>query len=388
VIAEEPVAESFGFDDAAPVDVAEEAGEPAEEMGFDEAVAVGAAAGAAVVAAAPKKSAPPMPKAKPPKQGGMGQMIGVVLGGLMALPITYAILVWGFGKDPFKFTKSVPPEFAFLLPAKFQPGFRGGGFSTPKIDRAKSLDDVPQSDTAVPHEQPADSTAEESPVEPEAMERLDSPIVEELKPDGGDLAVAPEPAEEPSAPSPPPPPPLDLSGVEAAIAAALDGIDTVAATDAADPARKKILVGWYKKLAKVGEELALLETIAADTGRPLAEPPEQVAELYGRIAASDSLVDDIKRLCRDWVSFRKRPADGVVLVAILDDVRKVGPYWCSTVSLEQTDGTMKQVSVISRMEPKAAAGDRAVASGVVFDDDVVWAADLRPLAAAATEDLF
>jgi hypothetical protein len=147
-------------------------------------------------------------------------------------------------------------------------------------------------------------------------------------------------------------------------------------------------VGWYKKLAKVGEELALLETVAADTGRPLTEPPEQVAELYGRIAASDSLVDDIKRLCRDWVSFRKRPADGVVLVAILDDVRKVGPYWCSTVSLEQTDGAMKQVSVISRMEPKAAAGDRAVVSGVVFDDDVVWAADLRPLAAAATEDLF
>lgn len=383
-IAEESAAESFDFGEAVPVEAAEGAEEPAEEAGFGEALAVGAAAGAAVAAAAPKPSARATPRAKPAKQGGLGQMIGVVLGGLMALPITYAILVWGFGKDPFKFTKSVPPEFAFLLPAKFQPGFRSGGM--PKIDRAPSLDALPPSDTAPTSDQPEEPSTDEMPTEPEAMEQLNSPVVEETEPDLGDLAVTPEPPPEPAAP--PPPPPLDLSGVEAAIAAALDDIETVSLTDATDPARKKLLVGWYKKLAKVGEELALLETVAADTGRPLTEPPKQVAELYSRIADSDSLVDDIKRLCRDWVSYRKRPADGVMLVAILDDVRKVGPYWCSTLSLEQTDGTMKQVSVISRMEPKAAAGDRAVVSGVVFDDDVVWAADLRPLASAATEDLF
>lgn len=383
-VANEPPAESFDFGEAEPVETAELSDEPAADEGFDSALAGGAAAGAAAVVAAPKKSSRPALKSRPAKQGGVGQMIGVVLGGLMALPITYAILVWGFGKDPFKFTKSVPPEFAFLLPAKFQPGTRPGGMGgMPKIDRAPSLDQVAQADTDQSSEPPMEADAEPLPEEPNPVERFDSPIVEETEPDLGDLAVTPEPTPEPAAP-----PPLDLSGVEAAIDAAMDDIDTVSVIEVTDPTRKKVLTGWYKKLAKIGEELAQLETVAADTGRPLAEPPGKVAELYERIAASDSLVDDIKRLCRDWVSYRKRPADGVMLVAILEDVRKVGPYWCSTVSLEQADGTMKPVSVISRMEPKAAAGDRAIVAGVVFDDDVVWASDLRPLAASDTGSLF
>jgi len=378
--------------------------QPADEFGFaaaDDAVeslAVGAAAGAATAVAAAKPSRP-VAKAKPQKQSGIGQMIGVVLGGLMALPITYAILIWGFQKDPFKLTKSLPKEVAFLLPAKFQPVARPAG--GPKITGGPSLDDVanvpvPEPEMPKPESPPqSEPAADATESGLDTAEPADEPVAD-TKDDGDDLFVEePKPAEPVVAappPQPPAPPPLDLSGLESAVAAASEALDAVVAVeDAADPSRKKLLVTWYKHLAKVGEELALLETVAADTGRPLDDLPDAVKTLYGKIAGTDALADDLKRLCRDWVTFRRRPADGVMLVAAFDESRKVGPYWSSSVSLEQADGSTKTVSVISRVEPKAQPGDRVAVIGVVFEDDVVWAADCRKLAAessASVDDLF
>jgi len=97
------------------------------------------AVGAAAAVAAPKKPARSASRPKPAKQGGLGQMIGVVLGGLMALPITYATLIWGFGKDPFKFTKNVPPDLAFLLPENSSPvpGLPGCRGSTAAVARRR-----------------------------------------------------------------------------------------------------------------------------------------------------------------------------------------------------------------------------------------------------------
>lgn len=400
--AEEALADDAMADSAPAFDfgMAADDGQPSEdfgvvsaEAGVAESMAIGAAAGAAAVTAAPNKAARAATKSKPAKQGGLGQMIGVVLGGLMALPITYAILIWGFGKDPFKFTKSVPPDLAFLLPAKFQPGARPAGL--PKLDRAPSLDDLAA--TA-----PVEPAAEPEPAEPEPAEPLPAEPAPEQPaepaataepanpaPDAADVAAVDAFPAEPAVPAAAPaPPPLDLSGLERAVTAATAGIDAVLASDSADPTRKKLLVGWYKKLAQVGEELAMLETVAADTGRPLSEAPEVVGELYARLAGSDVLVGELERLGSDWVRYPKRRADGVLLVATLDDVKKVGPYWSSTMSLEQADGTSKRLSVISRIEPKAAAGDRAVVAGIVFDDNIVWAADCRPLAADAAADLF
>ncbi|MEI7780889.1 MAG: hypothetical protein WCJ18_03055, partial [Planctomycetota bacterium] len=91
--------------------------------GFDESVELDEDAVAQPVAAPVKKKSKPVKAAKS-RGGGIGQIIGIVLGGLMALPITYAILIWGFQKDPFKFTKMAPAEVAFLLPEKFQPGYK------------------------------------------------------------------------------------------------------------------------------------------------------------------------------------------------------------------------------------------------------------------------
>jgi hypothetical protein len=56
------------------------------------------------------------------------------------------------------------------------------------------------------------------------------------------------------------------------------------------------------------------------------------------------------------------------------------------VANAQADGTDRSLSIISRSAPPADAGDRVVVSGVMFDGDAVWAADMRPVAGQPLSD--
>jgi hypothetical protein len=376
--------------------------EQTADDGASDLVEPAAAAAAAPVAAAAAKGArktAPKPLKKKAKQGGIGQMIGVVLGGLMALPITYAILIWGFQKDPFKLTKMAPPEVAFLLPQKFQPGFKRQAASLPVPSAGSSLDDlptVPSAADAAATQPGSDAPADGQPPA-QADDATDEATADAVLADvagAGDAAASA--VTEPAAPAPAAPPapePLDLSGLTAAVKEADAAVDALLAVDdPTDPVRRKLLVGWYKTLARVGEELTMLETVAADTGRPLKEPPAALAALHGRIAGSSQLVEDLGRLGRMWLSSQKRPADGVVLLGTFGSTRKVGPYWYTRVSLPEPEGgEQREVSIISRAEPTASEGERVVATGVLFNGDIVWAAECRRLEAAkapVAEDLF
>ncbi|MFN6190568.1 MAG: hypothetical protein ACK48S_06515 [Planctomycetia bacterium] len=414
--ADEPAEEAFSFGD---VEADEEQSEEAPAFGIAEdgqtefsdagfgmdeaAAAVGgglALAGAEVlgeaVAAAPV-AAKKQKAAKPAKSsgGGIGQMIGIVLGGLMALPITYAILIWGFQKDPFKFTKMVPQEVAFLLPEKLQPGFRKpSGAGLPKLDQAASLDSLPKAAEAV--EAPMATEAEPPVEESDAATPADEAVAtaaSPAEPAGQPAAPADdlfteEPANKPAAPAVPEPEPLDYSALEAAIAKAEASFDELSAIDDPEaPARKKLLVGWYKNLAAVAEQMVFLENAAADSARPLEKAPEQMEAVIAKLMASDAVVGDLGRLSGMWLSSKKRPVDGAVLVATFNGARQVGPYWSSSITVAGKEP--KTVAIISRREPSAAAGDQVLVTGVLFDGDALWAADCRRVAqAAAAEDLF
>ena len=403
---------------------ADEGDEPAVETASEILPMAAAAAAHAVGATAHAVGATAKPKKA--RQGGIGQMIGVVLGGLMALPITYAILVWGFQKDPFKLTKMLPSQVSFLLPAKFQPGYRRpagptNNFSGPSpLDSLASLPVVPPTDGPAATEDQPVAKEEEMPMpaadgdaaadDAAASEGLnaDAVIADALHADAGPRsgdAAAPAAGDELAAVDPaaeaspaavpaaaPPPEPLDLTGLETAVEKANSALDSlVAVVDPEDPVRRKRLVGWYKNLAKVGEELTQLERVASDTGRPLEQPPAPLAALQGRIAGSGELVDELDKLGKMWLTSQKRPADGVVLLATFGSSRKVGPYWSSRVSLVDAAGGTHDMAVISRIEPAAAEGDRVLLTGVLFDGEVIWAADCRSLQAAkqaASQDLF
>ena len=61
--------------------------------------------------------------------------------------------------------------------------------------------------------------------------------------------------------------------------------------------------------------------------------------------------------------------------------RQVGPDWYSRVSRAEAGGRSREVAVISRAEPAAAAGDAVLISGLVLDGDLLWAADMRSASA-------
>ena len=350
---------------------ASDAGEPtaAAEPGIDVidfgAAAAGvAAAGAAATAATGK----PMkkPKARPRKASAIGQLLGIVGGGLMAIPITLGILIWGFQKDPFKVTKHVPEEVAFLLPAQFRKGYVKPLEGGPDLSRAPSLDDLPSSDTAVPNVPLADVATDE----PAAAE----PAAAEPEPE---VAVAPTP-EPPAPPAIPEPEPLDTAALEGAVADASAALAAVKAVeDPADPVRKKLLVEWYKQLARMAQELAMLEHVAADSGRPLEHTPDDVARLHASILARPDLVDDLSRLARNWLAYSKRSGDGIVVPVTFGGARRVGPYWTSRATMIEAGGKPRELAIISRAEPSAVPGDTIIVTGLVLDGGVFWAADLR-----------
>lgn len=376
------------------------ASEVLDDAAGDAAVFAGAAAGAAVAGSPARKAAKPAKR----KKGGIGQMIGVVLGGVMAIPITLGILIWGFQKDPFKVTKHVPESVAFLLPEKFQPGFkRGGGAAAPGSFAGSPLDalgtgrgaatDEPAikdasagvdavADLAVGAPQPpvaGEPVVDDIPVVPSDGETFDDPLAATNRP----AAPAPLDAERAAAEArrlaaeaaAADRRPFDMA-VEEALTA-LAAVEDVA--DVEDPARKTRFVDLYKALAKVAAELVILERISGDAGRPLVEPPQSLVGIHDRLGRYR---EDLVRLGRNWLDYAKRPSDGVVLPVTFQVSRRVGPYWSSKVTLAMPKGATRELTVLSRAEPAAVQGDAVILTGMVFDGDVVWAADVRPLAAA------
>lgn len=85
---------------------------------------------------------PPEPSVRK-KKGGWGQLAGVVFGGLLAIPVTLGILIWGLRQDPLNLVKHVPESAAFLFPAELR-GSEGRSLPPPVGDvMAPTLDDVP-----------------------------------------------------------------------------------------------------------------------------------------------------------------------------------------------------------------------------------------------------
>lgn len=391
---DQPSFDASGFDGVS--DLGEAAGLGAEELQDEGLGAAGAAAVAATVAAA-------KPRAPARKQGGgIGQLIAIVLGGVMAIPITYAILIWGFQRDPFKLAGMMPEQVAFLLPQKLQPGFRKPG--GPKLDAPSALDDLPAvPDMPAPPAEPAtgdDVAAPAAATEGEAVVAdapkkmpADAPVEEPLitpstppEPSQDEFALAPtRPAE---SPAPPEPEPLDLTALEAAVGEASAAFDELTAADPEAPDRRKLLVAWYKRLAAAAEQLVLLEKVAVDSGRPLGDAAAALDPLSTGIAADEGLQKDLARLSGMWLGSKKRAVDGAMLLATFDGARKVGPYWSMLVTVDGAEPL--SVNVISRTEPTLEPGERVLVTGVVFDGDVVWATDCRSLAKkpAPVEGLF
>lgn len=411
-LASEPGAELIADDWLAPAAEGGAADEPFETA-FGDALE-DAAAPAAVIPSAVIPRVAPSPIQR--KMTGGGAM-GAVIGGLLSIPIVFFILLgvfWATGRDPLGFRSWLP---RFMLPSGAGAAVRE--VAAPRVEplgSRPSLDQVAIGESGADEQPSIDEPAEEDPAaidasdmdedsateEFAASEKSTEAIIDDLPAavpmldevggaavDGAPLAsldpLPIEPVVEPEPPAPAAPPeapPLDLSGLQAAVDAATASLGAVVQAEGAEPAeRRRLLVAWYNDLASVGEQFAMLETMAADSGRPLEETPAVVAELYGMISENDAIDADLERLCRNWIDFARRRSDGVMLVGQFDSTRHVGPYWHTTIAIEQADGRLRPVAVISRRQPRAEPGDRVAVAGVVFSGDMVWAADCSRLEA-------
>ncbi len=383
--------------------------EPAEDAAGDFAAGFGVGAGvtasAEVIngetagrsASKPKRPAPPRKK----KPSMVGQMVGVVVGGVMAFPIVFAILIWGFGQDPFKLTPMVPDSMAFLLPSRFRPGGGDG------LSQAPSLDDLVGADqtggvedglagisdggelTSEPEPEPEPEPIEPSPndlasVDPSDPDATSEPIDDPLMSLLDETANVVEPPALPQPEPAPEPEPLDLDDLDSAVAAAATALEAVVAVDdPEDPIRRELLARWYLSLAVYAQELATLERLAAESGRPFEPAIEKGEAIRTSLASHPELIDAMAWLSRKLIAYAKRSSDGLVIPATFVRAKLVGPYWRSQVTLAGTEKyPSREMVVLTRSEPAVAPGDTVVVTGLTVDDDVVWASDLRGVPAA------
>jgi len=390
--------EESPFAAASEADGPEAAGQAGDEFGAGFDVGAGAAAAAAATVAGgddakrgPAKAPRSVPQKKKKKPSMVGQLVGVVLGGAMAIPVTMAILIWGFGRDPFNLTPMLPDSVAFLLPAKFRPAGSDTIPNAPSLDAIVGAPVTGDGEAALPSADDLATTEPEptAPVEPEPTDLAavdpapapgesgtgDDPLMDLLDESSG----TPQPPAPVEPPPPPEPEPLDLEKLGAAVAEVTAGLEAVAAIDdPADPVRRRLMAKWYKSLAGYAEELAALERLATETGRPFEPAVEQGDAIRAGLADHPQLLAELSRLTRDWIAYGKRPSDGVVMPATFVGARRVGPYWRSQVSLAATDKQPAlELVVLTRAEPAVAPGDEVVITGLTVDDDVVWASELR-----------
>ena len=366
-------------------------------------------------------------KPRPKKSGQVGQMIGVIVGGVLAIPIVLAILIWGFGRDPFQLAPLVPESLAFLLPESLQPG--GGSAGELSLDAALADAEV-VTEEAVAGPAATELATEELATAP-AMEELASEELaagaDLLEPEPTDLVVLepaeptglgndpltamidaaeeepvanvpPEPEPEPgseSEPVPaiePAPEPLEIAGLEERIAGVLAALDAVAAVpeDPANPddkVRRRRMAACYRALTGYAEELAALEELAVESGRPFGPAAEQAALVRRSLADHPDVISLLPLLSRDWFNYSKRSGDGVVTAGTLVETRPLGPSWRSRLACTLPGmASAVEIVVLSRAEPAVAPGELAVVAGLAVDETVVWAADIAAAPAAAAAE--
>lgn len=292
------------------------------------------------------------------------QIVGVILGGMLALPVTQAILLWGFQRDPFQVTRHVPSGLRFLLPAKFRgsPRRDDAAMASPRrgLDSlAATVSDAP----AVGDSADAGDGATIAPVDAAVPEPVPAPGSGGTPVDEAPVVVEPPPIEGVSV-SPPVPEPL-----EERIAAAIEATDRMAGatTTEADPA---LLVAWYRDLAETAALLADAERGPQATLDAAAARFEPLAE---RLASGHA--DAIESLGGMWLASATRPIDGAVLVGRLEELRAVGPWWGGAVSVG-AEG-VRRVSFLCRDAPRAAIGERILVAGVIVDPSTMWVSAIR-----------
>lgn len=304
-------------------------------------------------------SLPPRPLRR--KQSS-GSGVGVVVGGLMAIPIVIVILLWGFRRDDFGIARVMPETLSFLIPAELRAPRASRGL---RIPDPRGLPRLP-AEGLVAADVPLPSVR----VAEDVGGGADVPAIS-----GGSL-----PLDETSGGERPPEDALlaaaDLALLEMATTRAGVMLESVLGVpeDAPDSMRKAALVDWYKSLAAVGEEAVAAEQMMAESGRSTASVAQPLAGMVHRISENPTAYAEFGELAQQWMKATKRDSQGIVVPGRVAGVRQVGSIWSSTLHAGVDGAESPMVTVLSRRPPAMEEGTEVVAVGVVVAGEVMWAA--------------
>jgi|GEM_PF-4410100 len=370
--------------------------------------------------------------ALPARRRGVRALGSAILGGLCALPLTYAILIWGFQRDPLQVAPLVPGAAAFLLPTALRPqtglavpspapiaalksrpvepqptddlespavaqtGLPGHS-SALEIDKAVAVDETPApgSEPAAPENEVGfGAVVEEEPLPAGAGQDLPRVLADSVAGAGEEMeenssaTIAPAASANDHASPGLPEESLDpavgmvLAAVERAEEKASVALHRlVVAPTQAGAERNRLRVRWYRALAEMAGSLAAYERTAVEAGQPSADIPAVLSRLQKTTVGDGGVHQDLEELGCMWLKSVRRTSDGAVLVGTLEEVRPSGPYWRSRVRSTSPSGTLDW-SFISRDRPAADPGERVVVMGVILDDDMIWAACCQSLRTA------
>ena len=290
-----------------------------------------------------------------PRRTTGSSLVGVIIGGLMAVPIVVAILLLGFRRDDFGIAGLMPDALAFLLPAELR---------LPRLPR-----DLPAADK-MPR-LPRDGFAEISPRGESGSVAVATPPALADGPVGrGDPTGIDRPVEDALLDA------ADLALLEMATARSNVMLSSLLELPAEAPEEmlKAARVDWYKSLAAVGEEAVAAEQVRVEGGRSAEAVARPVVALLEKIALDAVAAEELATLARQWIQATKRDSQGVVFPGQLRDVRQIGSAWAASVQAGGDDEQAREVTVLSRRRPEFADGSQVVAVGVIVAGDVIWAA--------------
>lgn len=318
-----------------------------------------------------------------PPSAGVGQVVGVILGGVLAIPVTLAILLWGFQRDPLGVATTFPEPLRFLLPRKV----RGAQPSRALPGRrpAEGLDAIaaeasrlgsPTAPPSVASEEGLTigaSAADDTANDPDATlagvpDDTPTPVAREV------IAVEVPPVDIP--PVDVAQPVTNLTALDAAVARALGATDTV---DAAAGASDAAIVAWYRELAEAAREAAAAERRALEAGVPTSDVVDRIEPLARRLLSTH--LGRIEELGAMWLSSVRRPSDGVVLAATVEESRPVGPWWGGRLAV--LDAEPRSVAFLAAGSIRAEAGERVLLAGVLVDPSTMWAVAAWPVPGGA-----
>jgi hypothetical protein len=322
--------------------------------------------------------------------------VKIVLGGLMAFPISMMIL-WAAGRDPFELapmTVKYLPFMTAVIPAKLHSPVKKDKKNEnepvvkapttkketkrpeglPKLDNAEipSLD-IPKTDLIDPSKTLPDPVTPNvsDPADPLAP-RIDpfdldpekkTKIEEKPLPDPMPLPdPTPEPKVEPVVKDAPQYTAAEVGEATKAAAVALQTW-TEGSKDADASAKSKLFRGLYTAYGELGEKFAYGNP--ADKG--LENHGPAVREALFNLQAETEVMGKLGVAGASWLK-AKRPTEGILLLGTVKDVAAKGKLFETQVQL--ADKAMTMVTIVSPQDPGQAykADDRVMVLGVIVTD--------------------